>query len=147
VAADQGNALADLDGQVDALEQQGAADAVVDGVQGDQGHAHIVRGAGPTPYAATPRRRTFARRRPPTTGDRHGQGPGQEEGREEETGEDAEGRARCEEGEESRPLSRLFSVLISVPEVTSRTSGRCAGFGNSGVPTGACSPARSDIHV
>src|SRR3546814_1406475 len=44
----------------------------------------------------------------PTSGDRHGQEPGQEEGREEETREDAEGKARGEEGEESRPLSRLF---------------------------------------
>src|SRR3546814_5756623 len=44
----------------------------------------------------------------PTSGDRHGQEPGQEEGREEETGEDAEGKARGEEGEESRPLRRLF---------------------------------------
>src|SRR3546814_13127061 len=44
----------------------------------------------------------------PTSGDRHGQEPGQAEGREEETGEDAEGKARGEEGEESRPLSRLF---------------------------------------
>src|SRR3546814_5144151 len=43
-----------------------------------------------------------------TSGDRHGQEPGQEEGREEETREDAEGKARGEEGEESRPLSRLF---------------------------------------
>src|SRR5690606_39727356 len=51
---------------------------------------------------------SFARRRPPTSGERHGQGLGQEEGREEEAGEDAEGKARCEEGEESRPLSRLF---------------------------------------
>src|SRR3546814_3888498 len=46
----------------------------------------------------------------PTSGDRHGQEPGQEEGREEKTGEDAEGKARGEEGEESRPLSRLFLV-------------------------------------
>src|SRR3546814_11819371 len=36
--------------------------------------------------------------------------PGQEEGREEKTGEDAEGKARGEEGEESRPLSQLFLV-------------------------------------
>src|SRR3546814_12073160 len=44
VAADQGDAFAGFDGQVDAFEQQRAADAVVDGVQGDQGHAHSVRG-------------------------------------------------------------------------------------------------------
>src|SRR3546814_15232678 len=43
-AADQGDAFAGFDGQVDSFEQQRAADAVVDGVQGDQGHAHSVRG-------------------------------------------------------------------------------------------------------
>ena len=41
VAADQGNALARFDGEVDAFQQQGAADAVVDALQGDQGHAPL----------------------------------------------------------------------------------------------------------
>src|SRR5690606_10807907 len=45
-------------------------------------------------------------------GARHEQGPGQEEGSQEEAGEDAEGEARGEEGEEGRPLSRLFRALL-----------------------------------
>ena len=39
IAADQGDALAGLDGQVDIFQQQRAADAVVDVLQGNQGHA------------------------------------------------------------------------------------------------------------
>src|SRR5690606_12359324 len=48
VAADERDALAGFDREVDAFEQERAADAVVDGVEGDQGHAHIlpVRAAG-----------------------------------------------------------------------------------------------------
>ena len=44
VAADQGDAFARFDGEVDALQQQGAADAVVHALQGDQGHAPSLAG-------------------------------------------------------------------------------------------------------
>ena len=41
VAADQGDALAGIDGKVDVFQQQRAADAEVDALQGDQGHAPL----------------------------------------------------------------------------------------------------------
>ena len=63
VATDQGNAFAGLDGQVDALEQQRAADTVVDGIQGHQGHAHSLPvecpSLGASPYARARDRSTF----------------------------------------------------------------------------------------
>src|SRR3546814_13741152 len=53
VAADQGDAFAGFYGQVDAFEQQRAADDVVDGVPGDQGHRteeRLVGNAGVRPF-------------------------------------------------------------------------------------------------
>src|SRR5690606_1424024 len=46
VAADAGHALAGIDGKRDVFEQQRTADAVVDVLEGDQGHGVIVRGYG-----------------------------------------------------------------------------------------------------
>ena len=43
VAADQGDALARFDGQVDMFQQQRATDAVVEALQSDQRHPPIVR--------------------------------------------------------------------------------------------------------
>ena len=39
--AHQGDALAGIDGKVDVFQQQRAADAEVDALQGDQGHAPL----------------------------------------------------------------------------------------------------------
>ena len=44
VAADQGDALARFDRQIDVFEQERAADAEVDIGQGDQGHPHSLAG-------------------------------------------------------------------------------------------------------
>ena len=45
VAADDGDALAGVDGEVDVFEQEGAADAEVDRLECDQGHGASLRGA------------------------------------------------------------------------------------------------------
>ena len=41
VAPDQGNALTRVQGKIDVFEQEGAADAVVDALQGEQRHVPL----------------------------------------------------------------------------------------------------------
>ena len=55
VAADQGDALAGFDGEIDAVEQQGTADAEVDVIQGQDRHPRsLPAGSGGGTLAAHP---------------------------------------------------------------------------------------------